>query len=147
MPALEHPDIDGSDYSKLLAGHLGHLTSSQEKSLETFKQSLHKACLYDPKADDGGRPSHDDTTLLCVHNQPSISGFVDVLDTAGSFAPGSSMSIKRTSSSRKPPAGGRSTMWRVCMRHLTPKRWSPRRGSILGGPADEIRYRNLAASS
>ena len=66
MSEPQHPDIDGSDYSKLLAGHLGHLTASQEKYLETFKQNLHKADLYNPKADDGGRPSHDDTTLLCV---------------------------------------------------------------------------------
>jgi len=64
MPESEHPEVDGSDYSRLLAGHLGHLTSSQEKSLETFKQSLHKADLYNPRADDNGRPSHDDTTLL-----------------------------------------------------------------------------------
>lgn len=80
MSALQPPDIDGSDYSKLLAGHLGYLTPSQEKSLETFKQSLHKADLYDPKADDGAtRPSHDDATLLYIHNLPSPPGFAHIL--------------------------------------------------------------------
>jgi len=64
MSELQPPDIDETDYSRLLAGHIGHLTLSQEKSLETFKQSLHKADLYNPKADEGGCPSHDDTTLL-----------------------------------------------------------------------------------
>jgi hypothetical protein len=78
MSELQPPDVDGSDYSRLLAGHLGHLTSSQEKSLETFRQSLHKANLYNPKAGNGGRPSHDDTTLLCVHNPSSLSGFVHI---------------------------------------------------------------------
>jgi hypothetical protein len=75
---LQHPDIDGSDYSKLLAGHLGYLTASQEKSLETFKQCLHSEGLYDPKAEGSGRPSHDDTTLLCVHNPRTPSGLVDI---------------------------------------------------------------------
>lgn len=78
MSELQHPDIDGSDYSKLLAGHIGHLTASQEKSLETFKQDLHRADLYNPNTDDSGRPSHDDTTLLRVHNLPSPLGFADV---------------------------------------------------------------------
>jgi hypothetical protein len=64
MSELQHPDIDGSDYSKLLAGHLGHLNASQEGSLEVFKQNLQKANLYNPKADDHGWPSNDDTTLL-----------------------------------------------------------------------------------
>lgn len=73
MSELQLPDIDGSDYSRLLAGHLGHLTPSQEKSLETFKQHLQKADLYTPKADDGGRPSHDDTTLLSVRDPSSFS--------------------------------------------------------------------------
>lgn len=71
MSELQHPDIDASDYSKLLAGHLGHLTASQEESLETFKQNLRSANLYNPKTDDSGCPSHDDTTLLCVYNQSS----------------------------------------------------------------------------
>lgn len=64
MSELQHTDVDGSDYSKLLAGHLGHLTASNEKSLETFKQSLQRADLYSPNVGDSGRPSHDDTTLL-----------------------------------------------------------------------------------
>jgi len=78
MSELQPPDVDGSDYSRLLAGHLGHLTPSQEESLEAFKQSLHKADLYNPKGDDGGPPSHDDTTLLCVHNLPPHSGSVHI---------------------------------------------------------------------
>lgn len=85
MSELEQPDIDESDYSKLLAGHLGHLTAFQEESLENFKQNLHKVDLYDPKADDSGRPSHDDTTLLCVHNPPFFSGFVDTHSRSSRF--------------------------------------------------------------
>ena len=116
MSELQHPDVDGSDYSKLLAGHLGYLTASQEKILETFKQSLHKEGLYNPKADDSGCPSHDDTTLLCVRNPPSPSGLVltPKADTAGSSVPGSLMSRKHTNSLRTPPVGGRSTMSRTC---------------------------------
>ena len=78
MSEPQHPDADGPDYSKSLAGHLGHLTESQEESLETFKDSLHRVNLYNPKTGDSGQPSHDDTTLLCVHNPSSLSGFVDI---------------------------------------------------------------------
>lgn len=78
MSELQHPDIDGSDYSELLAGHLGYLTGSQEKSLESFKQSLHKTGLYDPNVDGSGRPSHDDTTLLCVRNPHYPFGSADI---------------------------------------------------------------------
>lgn len=111
MSELQHPDTDGSDYSKLLAGHLGHLTASQEKSLEIFKQSLQDADLYNPKSGDGGHPSHDDTTLLHVFSSPSLSGFVDAIAIiGGSFVPGSLMLVKRRSSLRTPLPGGRSTM-------------------------------------
>lgn len=76
MSEPQHPDIDGSDYSSLLAGHLGHLTASQEKSLETFKQNLQKANFYNPKPDDDdGRPFYDDTTLLYApvrHRFPAL---------------------------------------------------------------------------
>lgn len=99
MSELQHQDIDGSDYSKLLAGHLGHLTASQEKSLETFKQNLQKASLYDPESDNSGCPSHDDTTLLYVLNSPWLSGFVEILaHTGDSSVPGSLISIKRRNS-------------------------------------------------
>ena len=50
-----------------LAGHLGNLTTEQEKSLETFKESLAKAGLYTP-AIDGQDASHDDPTLLWATN-------------------------------------------------------------------------------
>lgn len=73
MSELQPPSIDeGFDYSKLLAGHLGYLTESQEKSLDAFKEALQKANLYEPKSDDGGHPSHDDTTLLYVFSFPSL---------------------------------------------------------------------------
>ena len=85
MPELQPPHTDGSDYSKLLAGHLGYLTPSQEKSLETLKESLHKAHLYDPEADVGGRPSHDDTTLLCVNNPQPLSGLAHILGCCSRF--------------------------------------------------------------
>ena len=111
MSELQHLDIDGSDYSQLLAGHLGHLTTPQEKSLETFKQNLRKANLYDPKPNDEDRPSHDDTTLLHVLSSPFLPGFVDVLaDLGDSFVPGSLMSVKRRSSLLTPVPGGRSRM-------------------------------------
>lgn len=77
MSELQHTDIDGSDYSKLLAGHIGYLSASHEKSLENFKQSLQKADLYNPNVGDSGCPSHDDTTLLCVRKPSSDSDFVD----------------------------------------------------------------------
>lgn len=140
MPELQPPHIDESDYSRLLAGHLGHLTPSQEKSLETFKQSLHKADLYNPKVDDSGHPSHDDTTLLCVYNLQSLPGlFTPSVGTADSSVPGGLTSVKRTSSLPIPSAGGWSTMWRIYIRHSTRKRWSRQRGSTLDGPAGEIR--------
>ena len=50
-------------HSQLLAGHLGNLTPEQEKSFETFKESLTQAGLYTP-AIDGQDASHDDPTLL-----------------------------------------------------------------------------------
>ncbi|KIM42946.1 hypothetical protein M413DRAFT_392210 [Hebeloma cylindrosporum] len=46
-----------------LAGHLGNLTPEQEKSLETFKESITKAGLYTP-AIGVQDASHDDPTLL-----------------------------------------------------------------------------------
>jgi len=49
--------------SQPLAGHLGNLTPEQEKSFETFKESLATAGLYTP-ALDGQDASHDDPTLL-----------------------------------------------------------------------------------
>ena len=51
--------------SQYLAGHLGNLTSEQEKRLETFKQDLAKAGLY-TQAIDSQDASHDDPTLLWV---------------------------------------------------------------------------------
>lgn len=108
MSELQLPDIDGSDYSKLLAGHLGHLTASQEKFLEAFKQNLQKVNLYKP--DDRGCPSHDDTTLLYVLCPSSLTGFVDILaNAADSFVPGSLMSVKRRSSLLTLVPGERST--------------------------------------
>lgn len=118
-----HPDIDESDYSKVLAGHLGHLTESQEKTLETFKENLQKANLYNPKSDDGDPLAHDDTTLLRVLSLPSLPGFVDVLtDIGDSFVPESLMSAKRRNSLLTTVPGGRSTMWIICMQQLTPKK-------------------------
>ena len=49
--------------SQSLTGHLGSLTPEQEKSLETFKESLAKAGFYTP-AIDGQDASHDDPMLL-----------------------------------------------------------------------------------
>ena len=134
MSELEHPDINGSHYLELLAGHLGYLTASQEKSLEVFKQCLHREGLYNPKADGSGRPSHDDTTLLYVRSLLSLPALLtSQADTADSSVPGSLMSAKHASSLRIPPVGGRSTMSRTCMERLTPMRWSRRRDSTLGG--------------
>ena len=133
-------DIDRSDHSKLLAGHLGHLTPSQEKSLETFKQNLQKANLYNPKSDDHSSPSHDDTTLLYLFDSPSLSSFADTLaNTDDSSVPGDSMSTRRRNSLPRPLHGERSTTWRLCMRRLIPKRWSLQRGFTLDGPAGGTR--------
>jgi hypothetical protein len=47
------------------AGHLEHLTPTQEQSFSTFKDNLAKANLYVPLTDTS-KPSHDDPTLLYV---------------------------------------------------------------------------------
>jgi hypothetical protein len=110
MSELQHPDIDGSDYSRLLAGHLGHLTASQEKFLEAFKQNLRKANLYKPETDNRGYPSHDDTTLLYVLGPSYLTGFFDILaNAADSSVPESLMSVKHRSSLLTLVPGGRST--------------------------------------
>ena len=46
-----------------LAGHLNHLTVSQEAALERFKTALHTRGLWKPGTS-ASRPSHDDATLL-----------------------------------------------------------------------------------
>ena len=69
-----------------------------------------------------------------------LVSFTSPTDAADSSVPGSLMSGKRRSSLRVPPDGGRSTMWGTCMQHSTWKKWSRRRGSILGGLAGEIKY-------
>ncbi|KAJ3525732.1 hypothetical protein NMY22_g10452 [Coprinellus aureogranulatus] len=49
----------------VFAGHLGHLTASQEEALKTFKEKLTAAGLYIPASEDGStEPSHDDVLLL-----------------------------------------------------------------------------------
>lgn len=49
----------------VFAGHLGHLTASQEEALKTFKEKLGAAGLYTPaKEDEGTEASHDDVVLL-----------------------------------------------------------------------------------
>lgn len=111
MSELQHTDVDGSDYLRLLAGHPGHLTASQEKSLEAFKQNLQEANLYNPVSDDHGHPSHDDTTLLYVLGSLITSDLVDTLtDTGDSSVPGSLMLVKRRNSLLIPVPGERSTM-------------------------------------
>lgn len=49
----------------LLAGHLGHLTSSQQESFQKFKDNLAKVELYTPPTGIS-KASHDEPTLLCV---------------------------------------------------------------------------------
>jgi hypothetical protein len=53
-------DATGSVAYNIFAGHLGHLSTSQEKALVEFKKALVEAKLYDPAK------SPDDPTLLCV---------------------------------------------------------------------------------
>ncbi|KAF8636205.1 hypothetical protein AX17_003692 [Amanita inopinata Kibby_2008] len=52
------------DTTTTFAGHLGHLTDTQQTALTTFKQNLASANLYTPASTTGSPPSHDDTTLL-----------------------------------------------------------------------------------
>ncbi|BGP26173.1 phosphatidylinositol transporter [Rhodotorula toruloides] len=47
----------------LLEGHLGHLSSQQQTTLEQFKQRLEEKGYYTP-ARDGRKASHDDNTLV-----------------------------------------------------------------------------------
>ena len=49
----------------LFAGHLGHLTESQEEALKIFREKLGEAALYTPASEDGSTDaSHSDVTLL-----------------------------------------------------------------------------------
>jgi hypothetical protein len=48
-----------------LAGHLNHLTATQEAALDKFKSLLHERGLWKPGTS-ASRPSHDDATLLYV---------------------------------------------------------------------------------
>jgi len=64
--------------SQYLAGHLGNLTPEQQKSLETFKESLANAGLYSP-AVDSQDSSHDDPTLLWVTKLTKIKMHVCLL--------------------------------------------------------------------
>ncbi|KAG6909238.1 hypothetical protein DXG01_001420 [Tephrocybe rancida] len=50
-------------HADFFSGHLGHLTSSQEETLEGFKDNLMKSELYTASTDDT-EASHDDPTLL-----------------------------------------------------------------------------------
>ena len=51
------------------AGHVGHLSTSQQDALDTFRGNLIEAGLYTSADADGGiQASHDDPTLLCVVN-------------------------------------------------------------------------------
>ncbi|KAJ7134303.1 CRAL/TRIO domain-containing protein [Mycena epipterygia] len=50
---------DANPRFNIFAGHLGHLSASQEDALTAFKQALAEAKLYDP-----AQPSPDDPTLL-----------------------------------------------------------------------------------
>ena len=50
-----------------LAGHLHHLTDQEQKSLIEFKKFCEQQGYYKPAADEnGGQPSHDDSTMLYV---------------------------------------------------------------------------------
>ncbi|KAG6876951.1 hypothetical protein C0992_011237 [Termitomyces sp. T32_za158] len=51
------------DNGDFFTGHLGHLTTSQEETFESFRANLSKAELYTAPID-GALASHDDPTLL-----------------------------------------------------------------------------------
>lgn len=53
------------DHANFFAGQIGHLTSSQEETFESFKANLSKAELYTASID-STLASHDDPTLLYV---------------------------------------------------------------------------------
>ena len=50
----------------VLAGHVGHLTETQEQAFAAFRQNLTKAGLYVAATGNGATTpaSHDDSTLL-----------------------------------------------------------------------------------
>lgn len=48
------------------AGHLSHLTASQQDQLAAFKKICQEQKYWTPAAL-GGQPSHDDETLLYAH--------------------------------------------------------------------------------
>jgi hypothetical protein len=58
-----HQTASRASTKDLFAGHLNHLTVSQEAALERFKTALHTRGLWEPGTS-ASRPSHDDATLL-----------------------------------------------------------------------------------
>jgi hypothetical protein len=57
------PPAEAAQAENRLVGHLGHLTSEEEKSFEEFKILSAKEGIYTPATDDT-RASHDDGTLV-----------------------------------------------------------------------------------
>jgi hypothetical protein len=70
---------------------------------------------------------------------PLLDLLISKAGTADSSVPGSLMSVKHTNSLRIPPVGGRNTMSKTYIQHLTLMRWSRRRDSTLGGLVGETR--------
>lgn len=57
------------------AGHLSHLSESQQTQLVEFKRICQEAGYYTPEAGEK-QASHDDETMLCVQNSGSPTTLV-----------------------------------------------------------------------
>lgn len=67
MPAqaYENP-VPAAHAYQFPSGHLGHLSDQQASCFEQFKKLCQERGAYKPAVigENGGRPSHDDATLL-----------------------------------------------------------------------------------
>lgn len=67
MPAIAYESpVPAAHAYQFPSGHLGHLSDSQASSFEQFKKLCQERGAYKPAeaGSNGGRPSHDDATLL-----------------------------------------------------------------------------------
>ena len=155
-PMDPQPDSDASSTSPetqnllgQLAGHVGHLSASQQDALDTFRANLIEAGLYtSPSAaagdsDDNIQASHDDQTLLCVVNPtpPVIldEGFCHHQFIGAFSGRGASTPPPHRNSLATQRRGGRSSTSIGCLLSSTRKSLRIQRGFLRGGLGGGIR--------
>lgn len=98
---------EGSSGIGFPAGHLNHLSSSQEAAFEQFKKLAADQGLYRPPAD-GQWPSHNDGTMLWVFYSEREC-FIIAHSPGGIFVRASSSRKQLSGSFRRPRNGARRT--------------------------------------